>query len=218
LVWARQKRMPGRYRLVLGVGLLGLAVLLCLGAGRLLGSAGPFGSGALWRILGVRVAPPAPTDGAPAGAGSEPSPGSGGGNLIVAGAEFIWIVHYDLCGCTERDTSVAQDGLAGLDRQTLTAELRDWEIVTFAPARVEVRRSEGEAMCSRHSRRVLRLESGKLVLYAGSLDDPAVALLPLQPTSITEDDLAAAEVEMLRGGRGFSSQDEVVRFLEGLGD
>jgi len=218
LVWARQKRMPGRYRLVLGVGLLGLVVLLCLGAGRLLGSAGPFGSGALWRILGVRVAPPAPTDGAPAGAGLEPAPGSGAGNLIVAGAEFIWIVHYDLCGCTERDTSAAQDGLVGLDRQTLTAELRDWEIVTFAPARVEVRRSEGEAMCLRHSRRVLRLESGKLVLYAGSLADPAVALLPLQPTSITEDDLAAAEVEMLRGGRDFNSQDEVVRFLEGLGD
>jgi hypothetical protein len=214
-------RWPGRYRLIIGVGLIGVVVLLALGVGRFLGSTGPGSVADFWRFLGLRVAPPVPAGDAPAEAGSglpSPSGTDGPQSRIAAGAEFTWETRYDLCGCTESDTIPAESGLIGLDRRTLSIELRDWEIRDFAPTKVNAARSEKETMCPRHNRRSLRLEAGKVTLYAGDLSDPAVKLLPLEVTSITEDILTSSEIEILMVGRSFGSQDEAVRYLEGLGD
>ncbi len=242
--WPRRRRPSGRGRLVAGFCALGLLVLVSVGVGRLWAGVGPFElSGSLWRFLGVRVVSPAPADGppaeektgvppsteaggagaqaqgaGPAGTGDPATLSSGAGDTVVAGATFVWTVDYHQCGCEVTDDTLDVSGLVGLTRQALATELRDWEITSFAPSKVEARRVELAAMCPKHTRRTLRLEGGKLILYAGSIADQPPDLIPLGPTAVTEGDLSPSEADLLGTGRSFDSQEEVVRYLEGLGD
>jgi len=218
---------------------LAVAVLLALAAGRLLGGPGVGDlAGNLWRILGVRVETPTPAEGPPAAAGGAPGltgaaaggGGSASGDAGTAGGDagtattvapdavFLWAVTFEACGCGTQAATEAPEGSVGLGRETLAIELRDWEITSFAPERVELARTDHEAMCPAHTKRTLRLEGGKLVLYAGSVDDPGVELILIITTGIVTDDLNAEEAEILRTGRTFDSQEEVYSFIEGLGD
>lgn len=144
-------------------------------------------------------------------------PTSGQEGCVAAGATFVWTVDYQLCGCRVTDTTVAAAGVVGLTRQTLATELRDWEITSFRPDRVELRRTEAAVMCPKHAKRTLKLEQGRIVVYAGWSGD-GVRLIPVETTKYGEADLTAAEAEVLRVGRLFGSEQEVVRYLEGLGD
>jgi len=127
-------------------------------------------------------------------------------------------VAYEQCGCVVTDVAPAESGLVGLTRQTLAIELGDWEITNFAPSRVEAKSVELATMCPKHTKRTLRLEDGKLVLYAGSLADQPPSLIALEPTGVTGDDLNSFEAEILKAGLSLGSQEEVVLYLEGLGD
>ena len=237
--WLPQRRLSGRARLGRGLLVLAVAVLLALAAGRLLGGPGVGDlAGNLWRILGVRVETPTPAEGPPAAAGGAPGltgaaaggGGSASGDAGTAGGDagtattvapdavFLWAVTFEACGCGTQAATEAPERSVGLGRETLAIELRDWEITSFAPERVELARTDHEAMCPAHTKRTLRLEGGKLVLYAGSVDDPGVELKFIITTGIVTDDLNAEEAEILRTGRTFDSQEEVYSFIEGLGD
>ena len=241
--WTPGRRLSGRARLGRGLFVLAVAVLLALAAGRLLGGPGVGDlAGHLWRILGVRVETPTPAEGPPAATGGAPgltgaaatggggsasgdagATGTAGGDAgtattVAPGAVFLWAVTFEACGCGTQAATEAPEGSVGLRRETLAIELRDWEITSFAPERVELARWDLEAMCPAHTKRTLRLEEGKLVLYAGSVDDPGVELKLIITTGIVTDDLNAEEAEILRTGRTFDSQEEVYSFIEGLGD
>ena len=230
--WTPGRRLSGRARLGRGLFVLAVAVLLALAAGRLLGGPGVGDlAGHLWRILGVRVETPTPAEGPPAATGGAPgltgAAATGGGSAsgdagtattVAPGAVFLWAVTFEACGCGTQAATEAPEGSVGLRRETLAIELRDWEITSFAPERVELARLDREAMCPAHTKRTLRLEEGKLVLYAGSVDDPGVELILIITTGIVADDLNAEEAAILRTGRTFDSQEEVYSFIEGLGD
>jgi len=230
--WTPGRRLSGRARLGRGLFVLAVAVLLALAAGRLLGGPGVGDLAThLWRILGVRVETPTPAEGPPAATGGAPgltgAAATGGGSAsgdagtattVAPGAVFLWAVTFEACGCGTQAATEAPEGSVGLRRETLAIELRDWEITSFAPERVELARLDREAMCPAHTKRTLRLEEGKLVLYAGSVDDPGVELILIITTGIVADDLNAEEAAILRTGRTFDSQEEVYSFIEGLGD
>jgi hypothetical protein len=215
-----------------GLFVLAVAVLLALAAGRLLGGPGVGDLAThLWRILGVRVETPTPAEGPPAATGGAPgltgAAATGGGSAsgdagtattVAPGAVFLWAVTFEACGCGTQAATEAPEGSVGLRRETLAIELRDWEITSFAPERVELARLDREAMCPAHTKRTLRLEEGKLVLYAGSVDDPGVELLLIITTGIVTDDLNAGEVAILSTGLTFDSHEEALSLIEGLGD
>jgi len=221
--WTPGRRLSGRARLGRGLFVLAVAVLLALAAGRLLGGPGVGDlAGHLWRILGVRVETPTPAEGPPAATGGAPgltgAAATGTATTVAPGAVFLWAVTFEACGCRTPEATEAPEGSVGLGRETLAIELRDWEITSFAPERVELARLDREAMCPAHTKRTLRLEEGKLVLYAGSVDDPGVELILIVTTGIVADDLNAEEAAILSTGRTFDSQEEVYSFIEGLGD
>ena len=225
--WLPRRGLSGRARLGRGLLVLGVAVLLALAAGRLLDGPGVGDLAAhLWRILGVRVEAPTPAEGPPATTGGAPGltgAASAGGDAgtattVAPDAVFLWAVTFEACGCGTQAATEAPEGSVGLGRETLAIELRDWEITNFAPERVELARLDREVMCPAHTKRTLRLKEGKLVLYAGSVDDPSVELILIITTGIVADDLNAEEAEILRTGRTFASQEEVYSFIEGLGD
>lgn len=226
--WTPGRRLSGRARLGRGLLLLAVAVLLALAAGRLLGGPGVGDlAGNLWRILGVRVETPTPAEGPPAAAGGAPgltgAAAAAGGDAgtattVAPDAVFLWTVTFEACGCGTQAATEAPERSVGLGRETLALELRDWEITSFAPERVELARWDREAMCPAHTKRTLRLDEGKLVLYAGSVDDPGVKLILIVTTGIVADDLNAGEAEILNTGLTFASQEEALRLIEGLGD
>ncbi len=158
-----------------------------------------------------------PGPGASLPPGADTGPAAPGPDQVSAATTFAWTVDYDLCGDEVVEEAPAEPGLVGLTRESLAVELRDWEIKAFSPARVEVARHE-QAMCPKHTKRTLRLEDGELVVYAGAANQPGVELIRLGPTGITEDRLSAAEAGLLRTGWILDSQEDVVRYLEGLGD
>jgi hypothetical protein len=216
-----------------GLLVLAVAVLLALAAGRLLGGPGVGDLAThLWRILGVRVETPTPAEGPPAAAGGAPgltgAAATGGGGsasgdagtatTVAPDAVFLWTVTFEACGCGAQTATAAQEGFVGLGRETLALELRDWEITSFAPERVELARLDREVMCPAHTKRTLRLREGKLVLYAGSVDDPGVELILIVTTGIVTDDLNAGEVAILSAGLTFDSHEEALSLIEGLGD
>jgi hypothetical protein len=231
--WTPGRRLSGRARLGRGLFVLAVAVLLALAAGRLLGGPGVGDlAGHLWRILGVRVETPTPAEGPPAAAGGAPgltgAAATGGGGsasgdagtatTVAPDAVFLWAVTFEACGCGTQAATEVPEGSVGLGRETLAIELRDWEITSFAPERVELARTDREAMCPAHTKRTLRLEEGKLVLYAGSVDDPGVELILIITTGIVTDDLNAGEVAILSTGLTFDSHEEALSLIEGLGD
>ena len=239
--WTPGRRHSGRARLGRGLFVLAVAVLLALAAGRLLGGPGVGDLAThLWRILGVRVEAPTPAEGPPAATGGAPgltgaaggggstsgdagATGTAGGDAgtattVAPGAVFLWAVTFEACGCGAPAATEAPEGSVGLGRETLAIELRDWEITSFAPERVELARLDREVMCPAHTKRTLRLDEGKLVLYAGSVDDPGVELILVITTGIVADDLNAGEAEILNTGLTFDSHEEALRLIEGLGD
>jgi len=231
--WTPGRRLSGRARLGRGLFVLAVAVLLALAAGRLLGGPGVGDlAGHLWRILGVRVETPTPAEGPPAAAGGAPgltgAAATGGGGsasgdtgtatTVAPDAVFLWAVTFEACGCGTHAATEAPERSVGLGRETLAIELRDWEITSFAPERVELARTDHEAMCPAHTKCTLRLEEGKLVLYAGSVDDPGVELILIITTGIVTDDLNAGEVAILSTGLTFDSHEEALSLIEGLGD
>ena len=231
--WTPGRRLSGRARLGRGLFVLAVAVLLALAAGRLLGGPGVGDlAGNLWRILGVRVETPTPAEGPPAAAGGAPgltgAAATGGGGsasgdagtatTVAPGAVFLWTVTFEACGCGTPAATEAPEGSVGLGRETLAIELRDWEITSFAPERVELARLDREAMCPAHTKCTLRLDEGKLVLYAGSAEDPGVELILIVTTGIVADDLNAEEAAILNTGLTFDSQEEALSLIEGLGD
>jgi hypothetical protein len=216
--WTPGRRLSGRARLGRGLFVLGVAVLLALAAGRLLGGPGVGDLTAhLWRILGVRVEAPAPAEGPPA-ATDMTGGDTGTATTVAPDAVFHWRVTFETCGCGTQEATETPEGFVGLGQETLAIELRDWEITSFAPERVELVRLDREVMCPAHTKRTLRLEEGKLVLYAGSVGDPGVGLILVITTGIVASDLNAEEAAILKTGRTFASQEEVYSFIEGLGD
>ncbi|MCL6581989.1 MAG: hypothetical protein K6U08_10360 [Firmicutes bacterium] len=221
---SRSGGTPGHRRLLYGFAALAAFVLLAFLAARALTlpQLGDW-SAALWRLLGVRTQPvPPQAEGGPA---ALPDQGVGGqqpaASPVVVGpdAVFVWSVVYKSCGCTQVIAQgKAASGQVGLDRSALARLIPDWEIVTFSPTLVEARRADFTSMCPRHSKRTLRLEEGRVMLYAGSVQDPDVRLILIGPTEVTEDDLSPEEAAILREGRAFANQEQAVRYLEGLGD
>jgi len=224
MVASRTGGTPGRRRLVSGFLALAAFVLVAFLVARLL-THPQFGewTTAFWRLLGVRT-PSAPSETEP---GPLAAPGQGDGaeqpteSPVVVGpdAVFVWSVVYESCGCTQVIAQgKAASGQVGLDRSGLARLIPDWEIVTFSPTLVEARRADFTSMCPRHSKRTLKLEEGRVMLYAGSVQDPDVRLILIGPTEVTEDDLSPEEAAILREGRAFANQEQALRFLEGLGD
>ncbi|HCW52106.1 MAG TPA: hypothetical protein DGR79_08640, partial [Clostridiales bacterium] len=165
---------------LLGAGLAGLGYYLGLGGP----ASGPDFS-ALWRLLGVRTATPAPDDGTRTEASEAevllPEDPDGDPTEVVApGAVVVRAYIYEKCGCVDVFNKEAEPGLVGLDRRSLAAELRDWEITAFSSDRVEMRHVDREQMCPYHTRRTVRFEDGRLVLYAGDVTDPAKDLVFLK--------------------------------------
>ncbi len=230
----RRYRLSGRRRLAIGLAALAFVALVCFGLGRLLAGSEtlPFPA-SLWSLLGVRMASPEPADGpeaearppssGPATTGPGPSEGTGGpstaaADRIAQGATIVRIVDYEQCGDPDTTSTAAESGLVGLSREALALELRDWEIVSFAPDRVELKRVEVAGWCRKHTPRTLKLENGELILYAGSLGDQPPSLIVIKPTGFSESDLGASEAAILREGKTFESDEDVVQYLEGLSD
>lgn len=215
---AGRRRLGWLLALFLAAGLAGAVSVRFAPAGL------PDLTAALWRLLGVRVATPAPTEAPPAGPGVALPPASQGtepGTVVASGATFVWTTVYDKCRCTLSESGPALEGLVGLDAATLATELRDWRVASFDPRRVELTQTKTDKMCPAHTKRTLRLEDGKIVLYAGSLEDASVKLIPIGAASGSDlevGDLGASEIEILKAGKSFDSEEEVYRYIEGLGD
>jgi len=219
-----RRLLAGAVALVLlGAGLAGLGYYLGLA-----GSASGPAFSAFWRLLGVRTASPAPADrtGTEASEAEALLPEELDGDpteVVAPGAVVVRTYVYEKCGCVDVFKKEAEPDLVGLGRRSLAAELRDWEITAFSSDRVEMRHVDREQMCPYHTRRTVRFEDGRLVLYAGDVTEPVKDLILLKVLKAMSEDefLAAVGAEGVRAfkeGLVFSSEREVYRELEGLSD
>lgn len=212
-------------RLVGGVVFLVVLSLALAGAGRLLGrSTLPELYAALWHLLGLRVETPGQLEvgqgqGEPGGQGGRPAPVPGSGQVVTAGASVVWTEHYEACKCRRPEMRPAEAWMVGLDQTALARELDDWTVARFTPELVELTRAAGP-WCEKHgSARTVRFEGDELMLYAGSLDDPTIELVPIGPIPrITRERLDPITLEVLTRGLVLKSEDDVYRYLEGIVD
>ncbi len=172
----------------------------------------------LWRMLGVKVETPAPVD---VGQGDPGSPGAAGtpdedgqGPVLAPDAIIVRVLRYGECGCEETQSQTVGASMAGLDKVSLAREFRDCTVTAFSAERAELTITV-PGWCPDHKWRTVRLEDGRLLLYAGSLEAKNLIFIRVIETRGTLDSYSTG---FLTEGHSSPDEETLFRLLEGIGD
>lgn len=135
--------------------------------------------------------------------------------LVSTGPDTLLVFETDYSGCGRHLTRAEAAGAdrAGLDREGLARRFPGWEVVSFTPGRVVLRRSEAGPCPPDLRYRTIALRGGRVVIMAGRPEAPGPVLTV---TDITVDRLLPADRQKLERGFMVDSEEEAWRFLEGL--
>ncbi len=128
------------------------------------------------------------------------------------------IVHKVLYGCGHEDTTTtsAPPEMVGLTREELAREVPDWAITEFSESRVVMRQRRATMSPVCEGTMCVGEKDGWVTVFYGT---PERRCRPKSsPRAIAVRDLPPSEQEDLRKGIAVSSEQELLRTLEGLAE
>lgn len=134
---------------------------------------------------------------------------------LAEGAVVIYRTTYLVCGAREETTRSAEPDLVGLSAAEVLARHPGWDLVSFAPGRVELERRV-DGMCPEMvTYRFLTIADGKVTVYYGRRREHLLLkeISPARAEGLLPEDRAALEQGIVVVG-----DEALAQFLEGLGD
>jgi len=129
---------------------------------------------------------------------------------LKPGAKMIYVTFYSGCGHEVRQEEPLDDRFSGFTRQQLEKEINDWEIESFAPDEV-VLKKQVDGVCDDHY--YIGLNGGYVTLFRGI---PGVRSEIMEKTDILADTLREEDRVMLEKGIIIKSREEFLQIREGL--
>ncbi|MEW6547168.1 MAG: BofC C-terminal domain-containing protein [Bacillota bacterium] len=135
--------------------------------------------------------------------------------VVLEGARVLYRTTYLLCGYREEKEEPVWPELVGCTEQEFMTRHPGWTLVSFGPTRIELER-QVDAVCPEMVRyRFLTISDGKVAVYYGRSRDH---LLLKELTTVRSESLLPEDRQLLQQGMVMEGDDQVARFLEGLGD
>lgn len=125
-------------------------------------------------------------------------------------AKIIYITYYTGCGHEIREEKTAGDRFAGVTKSQLKKDLGDWEIESFTPDEV-ILKKRVEGICDNHY--YIGLRNGYVTLFRGI---PGVRSEVVEKTEILAETLKEEDRTMLEKGIVINSIKEFQEIREGL--
>lgn len=134
---------------------------------------------------------------------------------VVTGPETLIVLKTLYANCAEEATGaeVAGVGLAGLGRQELEKRFPGWDVETFRPGQVVLRKVVDGPCPEEVQYRTIGIREGKVVVFAGRPEQLGPVL---RDTAIPASRLLPADREKLARGIVVRGEADVWRILEGL--
>lgn len=129
---------------------------------------------------------------------------------LKPGAKMIYVTFYSGCGHETREEKTAEDRFTGFTKKQLEKELEDWEIESFTPDEV-ILKKQVDGICGDHY--YIGLSDGYVTLFRGL---PGERSEVVEKTEILADTLREEDRAMLEKGIIINSREEFLKIREGL--
>jgi hypothetical protein len=129
---------------------------------------------------------------------------------LNAGAKLIYLTYYVGCGDEITEVKYLDDKYIGYTKSGLEEHERDWEIESFTPDEVKLKR-EVHGICNNHY--YIGIQNGYVALFQGI---PGMKSSLVERTDIIADTLREDDRLILEKGLTINSEQEFLKIREGL--
>jgi len=129
---------------------------------------------------------------------------------LNAGAKLIYLTYYVGCGDEITEEKYLDDKYIGYTKSELEQHERDWEIDSFTPDEVKLKR-EIHGICSNHY--YIGIQNGYVAFFQGI---PGIQSTLVERTDIIADTLREDDRLILEKGLTINDEQEFLKIREGL--